>query len=48
MQRTLETEFMKNLSSVVITSLPPIKELSFIQSEIDDIKLSLSENCISA
>ena len=39
MQKTVETEFIKNIGSVEITSLPPIKELSFTQSEIDDLKL---------
>ena len=42
MQKTVDTEFMKNLRSLQIAGLPPIKELSFSQSEIDDLKLVLS------
>ena len=38
MQKTVDTEFMKNLGSLQIAGLPPIKELSFSQSEIDDLK----------
>ena len=37
MQKTVDTEFMKNLGSLQIAGLPPIKELSFSQSEIDDL-----------
>ena len=31
MQKTAETEFMKNIGSVEITSVPPMKGLSFTQ-----------------
>ena len=41
MQKTVDTEFMKNLGSLQIAGLPPIKELSFSQSEMDDLKVVL-------